>query len=167
MEAFWEPVFRVRGWTYIPLAVFEGYENTAESSCGTVAGRTLYCPQDLGVYYEIPFLDSFFTRMGDVAPAFIVSHEIGHHISFLIGYLKASQSVLFPNYAHTVVSDTEYELQADCFGGAWVAHADARHLLETGDVEEAVTDLVALSSYQRVTAFAAGFREGVSACFTS
>ena len=164
VEQFWGSVFRASGETYTPLTVFRGFETSTQSLCGPVLRDALYCPADRGVYYRIAFLDSFFSQVGDVAPAFVVAHEIGHHIGFLRGYLKASQSSLFPSYPHVVLTDTEYELQADCFGGAWAADAAARDLFETEDVANTIATLVALASYQRVAAFSAGFTDGVSAC---
>jgi hypothetical protein len=118
------------------------------------------------VYYDTNFLDGFLSSIGDMAPAFVIAHELGHHVSNLRGFVRP------------VHSQKQVELQADCFAGAWTADVDSRGLLETGDLEEAVRILVVGgdsantwflpnahgTSAQRVAAATMGYQMGSSTC---
>jgi predicted metalloprotease len=102
-----------------------------------------YCPGDQKVYIDLGFYETLKTQLGapgDFAQAYVIAHEVGHHVQNLLG-ISAKMDQM-----RSRVSDTEYnalsvrlELQADCFAGVWANHAQsARQLLEQGDLEEAI-----------------------------
>ena len=102
-----------------------------------------YCPADRKVYIDLSFYQDLRTKMGapgDFAQAYVVAHEIGHHVQNLLGLTDKVHSM------RQRLSEADYnklsvrlELQADCFSGLWANHADrTRHILERGDVEEAL-----------------------------
>lgn len=179
VEGFWQAVFTASGLTYHPVQVFNAYDAPFESPCGTIPlNNAIYCVLNWGVFYHRAFMDGYLARVGDMAPAFIVSHEIGHHVTFLLGYFKAAWSQLFPALPHYLISDKQSELMADCFGGAWVANADQRGLLDEGDGEEAAKTLIEIgdttipwfspaghgTAQQRLLAFLIGAVDGPAGC---
>jgi hypothetical protein len=102
-----------------------------------------YCPADQKIYIDLAFYETLKTRLGapdDFAQAYVIAHEVGHHVQNLLGTSSKVEQ------QRGQVSKTEYnalsvrlELQADCFAGVWAHHANnARQLLEQGDVEEAI-----------------------------
>jgi predicted metalloprotease len=104
-----------------------------------------YCPQDSKVYIDLGFFDEMKTRFhaaGDFAQAYVIAHEVGHHVQHLLGISDkvhtAQQSAR--NEAQANVLSVRLELQADCLAGVWAAKAhEARKILEAGDIEEALT----------------------------
>ncbi|MEJ1160406.1 KPN_02809 family neutral zinc metallopeptidase [Prosthecomicrobium sp. N25] len=124
------------------LVIFSG---ATRSGCGTANAQTgpFYCPADRKVYIDLAFYDQLKTRFrapGDFAQAYVVSHEIGHHIQNLLGILPAF------NEARQRMSERDanrasvrVELQADCLAGVWAHHAQKeRDFIEPGDIEEAL-----------------------------
>ena len=143
-EVVWTQVFIQGGATYKEpkLVLFRGATPTACGQ-GQAAMGPFYCPADQKVYIYLGFYETLKTRLGapgDFAQAYVIAHEVGHHVQNLLG-ISAKMDQL-----HGRVSQTEYnalsvrlELQADCFAGVWANHAHAsRQLLEQGDVEEAM-----------------------------
>jgi len=143
-EDVWTDVFRQQGGTYQKphLVLFRGATPTA---CGTgqSAMGPFYCPADRKVYIDLGFYEMLKNRLGapgDFAQAYVIAHEVGHHVQNLLGI---SQKM---DQARGRVSQADYnrlsvrlELQADCFAGVWANHAQqARQILEQGDVEEAM-----------------------------
>ena len=97
---------------------------------GGAAAGPFYCPSDGKVYLDLAFLDDLRTQLGspgDFAQAYVIAHEVGHHVQNLHGLLGRGE-----------VSSVPIELQADCLAGAWARSADARGLVEVGDVDEAL-----------------------------
>jgi uncharacterized protein len=143
-EDTWAEVFRAAGRQYQEpkLVLFSGATPTA---CGTgqAAMGPFYCPGDHKVYIDLAFYDELKSRFrapGDFAQAYVIAHEVGHHVQNLLGISEKVQA------ARQRVSEREanqlsvrLELQADCLAGVWAHHADqARQVLEAGDVEEAL-----------------------------
>jgi len=143
-EDVWNQVFKERGQTYREpdLVLFSG---TVESACGyaQAAMGPFYCPGDRKVYIDLSFYRDLQVKMnspGDFARAYVVAHEIGHHVQNLLGISDQVQQL------HRKLSKKEYnkvsvrlELQADCFAGVWTNRADQmRGILEKGDIEEAL-----------------------------
>ncbi len=143
-EDTWHALFRQRGDTYQEpnLVLFSG---AVESACGyaQAAVGPFYCPRDQKVYIDLSFyqdLQKRFNAPGDFAQAYVVAHEIGHHVQNLLGIagkvhdLRGRVSEAQGNRLSVMM-----ELQADCFSGVWAHHADrSRQILEEGDVEEAL-----------------------------
>jgi len=143
-EDVWKDVFSQGGATYREpkLVLFRGATPTGCGQ-GQSAMGPFYCPGDQKVYIDLGFYETLKTRLGapgDFAQAYVIAHEVGHHVQNLLG-ISAKMDQLRQR-----VSPTEYnamsvrlELQADCFAGVWANHAQAaRQLLEQGDVEEAM-----------------------------
>ncbi len=141
-EDIWQEAFQKRGRNYQAptLVLFSG---AVESACG-MAGSAVgpfYCPSDHKIYLDLSFFDDLRTRFGasgDFAQAYVIAHEVGHHVQMLLGI---SQKV---NELQARVSPSErnklsvrMELQADCLAGVWAHQADqSRQILEAGDIEE-------------------------------
>lgn len=143
-EDVWKDVFTRGGATYREpkLVLFRGATSTACGQGQTAMGP-FYCPGDEKVYIDLGFYETLKTRLGapgDFAQAYVIAHEVGHHVQNLLG-ISAKMDKM-----RRRVSTTEYnalsvrlELQADCLAGVWANHAQqARQLLEQGDVEEAM-----------------------------
>ncbi|MGR8949021.1 MAG: KPN_02809 family neutral zinc metallopeptidase [Gammaproteobacteria bacterium] len=193
-EDTWNVLFQQQGGVYQEpkLVLFSG---SVRSACGfaKAAMGPFYCPGDRKVYIDLSFYDDLRRRHGapgDFAQAYVVAHEIGHHVQTLLGI---SQQV---HQARSRVSKVEgnqlsvrQELQADCFAGLWAHHAQrTRQILEEGDLEEAMRAATAIgddrlqkqsrgyvtpesfthgTSKQRVRWFKVGLQQGtVAACNT-
>lgn len=143
-EDTWHAIFQQSGQRYQEptLVLFTG---AVQSACGfaQAAMGPFYCPADQKVYIDLSFYDDLRSRHnapGDFAQAYVIAHEIGHHVQNLTGISGEVQSM------RRRVSETEsnqlsvrLELQADCLAGIWANHADrSRQVLETGDIEEAL-----------------------------
>ncbi|WP_022979050.1 neutral zinc metallopeptidase [Ideonella sp. B508-1] len=143
-EDVWAEQFAQAGKTYEKptLVLFRGATRTA---CGTgeSAMGPFYCPGDRKVYIDLSFYDTLRQQLGapgDFAQAYVIAHEVGHHVQNLLGItgkvdaLRARQSEAQAN-----ATSVRVELQADCLAGVWAQHAEAqRHWLDQGDVEEAL-----------------------------
>jgi predicted metalloprotease len=143
-EDTWHGLFRQMGKTYREpkLVLFSG---AVESACGyaQAAVGPFYCPSDGNVYIDLSFYRDLKERHnapGDFAQAYVIAHEVGHHVQNLLGISEKVQR------ARSRTSEKEanllsvmQELQADCLAGVWAFHADrARNILEQGDIEEAL-----------------------------
>jgi len=143
-EEVWEDIFRQSGEVYRkPKLVL--YSSAVQSACGYSSAATgpFYCPGDEKVYIDLAFFDELKRRFGapgDFAIAYVVAHEIGHHVQNLLGILPEVQGM------RGRVSQKEYnqlmvktELQADFLAGLWAHHAERRwRILEAGDIDEAL-----------------------------
>ena len=141
-EDVWHETFRKMGRAYQAptLVLFSG---AVESACG-VAGSAVgpfYCPSDHKVYLDLRFFEDLRTRFGasgDFAQAYVIAHEVGHHVQNLLGISRKVtelQSRVSPSERNRL--SVRMELQADCLAGVWAHQADkTRHILETGDIEE-------------------------------
>ena len=143
-EDTWKELFRAGGRTYAEpkLVLFSG---AVESACGyaEAAVGPFYCPADQKVYIDLSFyrdLRERFHAPGDFAEAYVIAHEVGHHVQNLLGIsnkVQAAQQRASESQAKAL--SVRMELQADCLAGVWAHHADrSRHVLEAGDVEEAL-----------------------------
>lgn len=187
-EDVWNKIFREQyGKSYQEpvLVLFSGEDRSA---CGFASAATgpFYCPADQQVYIDLSFYDQLRTRFkapGDFAMAYVIAHEVGHHIQNLLGYSQQVQR------ARSQMSKTEangmsvrLELQADYLAGVWAHYADrSAGILEEGDIEEALTAANAIgddniqkqsqgyvvpesfthgTSAQRKASFTAGYRSG-------
>lgn len=191
-EDTWSAVFKQEGATYQPphLVLFSGRVNSA---CG-VAGASVgpfYCPGDSKVYIDLSFYDELkqrFQAPGDFAQAYVIAHEVGHHIQHLTGATEDMERAYGGSQSGADSASVRIELQADCFAGVWAYHANQRKIVEPGDVEEALNAASAIgddrlqeqgqgyvvpdsfthgTSAQRVRWFKRGMESGdVNACDT-
>ncbi len=158
------------------LEVFRG---SIRSACGTASAAVgpFYCQLDKRVYIDLAFYDDLRQRFGapgDFAQAYVIAHEVGHHVQNLRGLLGRGE-----------VNQVETELQADCLAGAWAKDAEARKLLEVGDLDEALNAARQIgddtiqrktqgrvqpetwthgSAEQRSGAFKRGYERGIAGC---
>jgi predicted metalloprotease len=194
-EDVWGTLFQQSGQTYVPphLVMFSG---GVRSGCGGATSATgpFYCPVDHKVYLDTSFFDEMSQHLGgggDFANAYVIAHEVGHHVQSLLGLdqkmERAQRSGRGVEGANGL--SVRMELQADCFAGVWANHAEAKlHWLQTGDVDEALATASAIgddrlqkqsqgevvpdsfthgTSAQRVRWFKAGFGSGdVNNCDT-
>jgi predicted metalloprotease len=143
-EDVWHAQFRAMGGSYREprLRLFSGAEPTA-CGMGQSAMGPFYCPGDQKVYIDLAFYEMLRTRMGapgDFAQAYVIAHEVGHHVQNLMG-ITAKVDAMRGRVPEAQMNATSVrvELQADCFAGVWAHHADkARQIIEQGDVEEAL-----------------------------
>jgi uncharacterized protein len=143
-EDVWGQLFQQSGGRYQPphLVLFRRATPTA---CGTgqSAMGPFYCPGDQKVYIDLSFYDTLQRQLGapgDFAQAYVIAHEVGHHVQNLMGISgQVDQRRGRMSEAQGNALSVRVELQADCFAGVWANHANAtRQILETGDVEEAL-----------------------------
>jgi uncharacterized protein len=150
-EETWGKIFQNSGQQYPApkLVLFSGQTPTACGS-GQAGMGPFYCPGDQKVYIDLSFYQEMKDRFhapGDFAQAYVIAHEVGHHIQNLMGtsdkVQQARQSAR--NEAESNAYSVRLELQADCYAGVWAHHADgANRILEAGDVEEAMTAAAAI-----------------------
>lgn len=145
-EDVWNKVFReqVRGGSYQePVLVL--FNNEVESACGFASAATgpFYCPGDQNMYIDLSFyydLKNRFGAPGDFAMAYVVAHEVGHHVQYLLGTTREvrQQQRRLPKVKANKLS-VMLELQADFYAGLWAHHAQKmKNILEKGDIEEAL-----------------------------
>ncbi|MBI5063300.1 MAG: zinc metallopeptidase [Desulfatitalea sp.] len=193
-EDTWNAIFTKSGRQYVEpkLVLFTG---AVQSACGYAQSATgpFYCPADQKVYLDLEFFEDLkrrFKAPGDFAEAYVIAHEVGHHVQTLTGLsAKVHEARQRQSEAQANALLVRQELQADCFAGLWAYHADrTRQIIEDGDIEEALNAANAIgddrlqmqsrgyvvpdsfthgSSAQRVKWFKRGFSSGsYGACNT-
>ena len=193
-EQTWEKIFAASGKQYEkPTLVL--FSQAVQSACGMAEAAVgpFYCPGDHKVYIDLSFYDELKNRFGapgDFAQAYVVAHEIGHHVQTLLGISDQVHGARAGGSAEQAnAMSVRLELQADCFAGIWAHEADrSRQLLESGDIEEGLNAASAIgddrlqrqargyvtpesfthgTSAQRVAWFKRGFESGaVASCDT-
>ena len=193
-EDTWRAIFQQEGGTYREpvLVLFTGAVNSA---CGTASSAVgpFYCPGDLKLYIDLSFFQDLNQRHGapgDFAQAYVIAHEVGHHVQTLMGISdQVRQAGRGRSKSEVNALSVRQELQADCFAGLWGHAANTeRQLLDPGDLEEALTAATAIgddrlqresgrsvvpdsfthgTSAQRVRWFRKGFESGdIASCDT-
>jgi len=185
VQVTWEEEFARSGLTYEPTSVVL-FSGSTRSGCGPASASTgpFYCPADRLVYLDLDFfreLERRFGAPGDFAEAYVIAHEVGHHVQTLLGTNAEVQraSRADPDRANEL--SVRLELQADCLAGVWARAANAQGVLQPGDLEEGMDAAAAVgddriqasvtgridpeswthgSSEQRVRWFRTGFQVG-------
>ena len=149
-ERVWQEKFGERGRDY-PEPRLVLFRNSVASACGTNSSAVgpFYCPADQKIYLDLGFFDTLQNRLGatgDFAAAYVVAHEVGHHIQTVSGIsAKIAQQKQGQNETAVNQLSVRQELQADCFAGLWAHHAGrTRGLLEAGDIEEGLQAAAAI-----------------------
>ena len=141
-DRVWTAKFQEAGRQYVPphLVLFSG---AIQSACGMAqsAMGPFYCPEDSKVYIDLSFYQDMKTKLGasgDFAEAYVVAHEVGHHVQNLLGVAeKVTRARMNSSEEESNGLSVRMELQADCYAGVWAKTADeTKHILETGDIEE-------------------------------
>lgn len=149
-EDTWTNLFKAEGGSYVKpkLVLFSGSTPTA---CGTGQSATgpFYCPGDQKVYLDLDFFNLMQQRFkvsGEFAQAYVIAHEVGHHVQNLLGLSeKVDNARRTATERQANAMSVRLELQADCFAGVWAYHANAeRKILEQGDVEAALKAATAI-----------------------
>ena len=142
-EDNWKKIFAAQGRTYREptLVLFSGQTSSA---CGFASGASgpFYCPNDEKVYIDLAFyreLRDRFQAPGDFAEAYVIAHEVGHHVQKLLGTLpKIDQARQSSNESGANRLSVRLELQADCYAGIWARSAEKERILDVGDIDEAL-----------------------------
>ncbi|SCB51979.1 KPN_02809 family neutral zinc metallopeptidase [Rhizobium lusitanum] len=142
-EDTWTGIFKSMGQTYTDpkLVLFSG---SFPSACGQASAATgpFYCPSDQKVYLDMAFFQQMkdqFGASGDFAQAYVIAHEVGHHVQDLLGILpKFNQARRTMNEVDANKMSVRIELQADCFAGIWGKFTQQKGILQAGDLEEAL-----------------------------
>jgi predicted metalloprotease len=159
-EDVWGKLFEENGGQYRP-ATFTVYEGGTQTACGLgqAAMGPFYCPADQRVYLDLAFfreLSERFSAPGDFAKAYVIAHEIGHHVQNLTGISRKAEAAMQRAGGGRGAEGVQVrlELQADCFAGVWARRADQQfHMLEGGDMEEGLKAAYAVGddTLQRAT----------------
>jgi predicted metalloprotease len=142
-EDVWNGIFQAEGQTYREPALVL-FSDQVRSACGfaSSASGPFYCPGDSKLYIDLAFfreLSQRFGASGDFAQAYVVAHEVGHHVQNLIGVLpRFNQMRQGMSQVEANQMSIRVELQADCFAGIWAHYTAQKGLLEEGDIEEAL-----------------------------
>ncbi|MEL7272917.1 MAG: neutral zinc metallopeptidase [Pseudomonadota bacterium] len=142
-EDVWNGIFQQQGRNY-PEPKLVLFKTAVRSACGQASAATgpFYCPGDSKIYLDTGFFDTLSRRFGasgDFANAYVIAHEVGHHVQNVIGVLpKFNQLRRSMSKAQSNQMSIRVELQADCFAGIWAHFTDQKGLLEQGDLEEAL-----------------------------
>ena len=145
-EDVWSVTFKQMGRTYQPpkLVLFS---RGVQSACGMTSSAMgpFYCPGDRKVYLDLTFFTDMQRKLGvtgEFARAYVIAHEVGHHVQNLLGIMQKKQQLMqqTPNRAEKNKLSVMLELQADCYSGVWAKRADqSRHILEPGDIEKGLS----------------------------
>ena len=149
MEETWGEIFSKSGERYQP-PVLVLFSDAVRSACGAASAATgpFYCPADSKVYLDLSFfreLDQNFGAPGDFAQAYVVAHEVGHHIQNLLGTnTKVAQLQQRASQTEANGLSVRLELQADCYAGVWGHFAARQEMLDEGDVDEGLRAAAAI-----------------------
>ena len=138
----WSGILEPQGISY-QHAKLVLFRDATSSSCGAAESATgpFYCPADEKVYIDLGFYDELQRRFGapgQFAQAYVLAHELGHHVQNLIGIERKVRSLRNQNPGAANALSVRLELQADCFAGVWAHSTQQRNLLESGDVQSAL-----------------------------
>ena len=149
-EDVWTKIFAAQGLQYQPPTLVL-FSDAVASACGTASAAVgpFYCPRDGKVYLDLSFFDLLgrrFQAPGDFAAAYVIAHEIGHHVQNLLGIAdQVTQAQARAGQEEANALSVRMELQADCLAGVWGNHANReRNLLEPGDAEEGLRAAAAI-----------------------
>jgi predicted metalloprotease len=192
VQSTWTSVLQQEGVAYERTTMVL-FRDVTQTACGTgeAASGPFYCPGDHKVYLDLGFFDELkrkFGAPGDFAQAYVIAHEVGHHIQSLVGTSDRVHDAMQNDKRNANQYSVQLELQADCYAGIWGKAAASRNILEPGDVEEGLAAAAAVgddrlqemsgravnpesfshgSSEQRMEWFQRGFQSGqMSDCDT-
>lgn len=141
-QSTWQQLFEREGKRY-PLARLQLFSGSTQSRCGVGQAEMgpFYCPADTNVYIDLSFYAELRQRLGapgDFAQAYVIAHEVGHHVQHVLGTDQRAQRAPRSQQEGESGLSVRLELQADCFAGIWAHGTQRRELLEAGDLDEAL-----------------------------
>lgn len=186
VQKTWTGIFQQKGWPAYRHAKLVLFRGATYSACGTAQAATgpFYCPQDQKVYIDLDFWDElkkFGGSTADFAQAYVIAHELGHHVQKLIGTEQKVEQLDQEEPSQRLHLSVDTELQADCYAGVWAHSAQQRGIVQSGDEDAALSAAAAVgddhlqkmsgravspetwthgSSQQRETWFKRGFESG-------
>ena len=154
IEDFWAQQFQEAGQQYDPIGPSNepgpvAFTGQTDTGCGVGSSATgpFYCPLDERVYIDLSFFEllrSQFEASGDFAQAYVLAHEVGHHVQHLLGIDRQVREQAQQNPGQRNELSVRQELQADCFAGVWAHSVYERNLLDEGDLEEGLNAAAAI-----------------------
>lgn len=186
VQKSWTQIFQQKGWPPYQHAKLVLFRGATYSGCGTAQAATgpFYCPADQKVYIDLDFWDDlkrFGGSTADFAQAYVIAHELGHHVQNLMGTERKVRRLQQQDPSQQNALSVDTELQADCYAGVWGHSAQQRGIVEPGDMDNALSAAAAVgddhlqkmsgravspeswthgSSQQRETWFKRGFDSG-------
>jgi len=148
VQSTWATILPKYGTQFTPARLVL-FRNSTDSGCGPAqsAMGPFYCPVDQRVYLDLGFFDELkqrFGASGDAAQAYVIAHELGHHVQHLLGTDAKVRQLQESNPSSANELSVRLELQADCYAGVWANSTQQRQHLEPGDVDEALTAAAAV-----------------------
>jgi len=148
VQATWATILPNFGASFHPARLVL-FRNSTDSGCGTAQSvmGPFYCPLDERVYLDLGFFEELkqrFGASGDFAEAYVLAHELGHHIQHLLGTDNRVRQLQESNPSEANQLSVRLELQADCYAGVWAHSTEQRRLLQQGDVDEALNAAAAV-----------------------
>jgi len=148
VQKTWTSIFAQSGQTY-RHAKLVVYRNATYSGCGTAQASTgpFYCPEDQKVYIDLSFwneLKQFGGSTADFAQAYVVAHELGHHVQQLLGIEAREERAVSRDRSQRSPLSVDFELQADCFAGVWAHSTEQRGIVHPDDVSDALSAAAAV-----------------------
>ena len=148
VQKFWRQTLTAEGkpWREAHVVLYRG---ETDAGCGTAESSTgpFYCPADMKVYIDLSFWDQlrqFGGSTADFAQAFVLAHELGHHVQNLLGTEPKVQRLMETEPGERNHLSVDLELQADCYGGVWAHDAQAEHIVDPGDIPAALKAVAAV-----------------------
>jgi hypothetical protein len=149
VQKTWTQIFEEKGWPPYRHAKLVLFRGATYSGCGTAQAATgpFYCPEDQKVYIDLDFWDDlkrFGGSTADFAQAYVIAHELGHHVQNLIGTEQKVQELDQEEPSQRLHLSVDTELQADCYAGVWGHSAQQRGIVQPGDVDAALSAAAAV-----------------------
>jgi predicted metalloprotease len=149
VQKTWTQIFQEKGWPPYRHAKLVLFRGATYSGCGTAQAATgpFYCPEDQKVYIDLDFWDElkkFGGSTADFAQAYVIAHELGHHVQDLRGTLQKVQQLEQEEPGQQSHLSVDTELQADCYAGVWAHSAQQRGIVKPGDVDAALSAAAAV-----------------------
>ena len=148
VQKFWRGTLTAEGkpWQEAHVVLYRG---ETYAGCGTAESSTgpFYCPADQKVYIDLSFWDElkkFGGSTADFAQAYVLAHELGHHVQNMLGTETRVSHLMRTEPSERNHLSVDLELQADCYGGVWAHHAQGEHILDPGDVDAALSAVAAV-----------------------
>ena len=148
VQKFWHATLDAKGVTWHEAHVVL-YRGETDAGCGDAQSSTgpFYCPEDMKVYLDLSFWDElrqFGGSTADFAQAYVLAHELGHHVQNLLGVEQKVERLMQTEPSERNHLSVDLELQADCYGGVWAHHAQEEKIVDPGDIDAALQSVASV-----------------------